>query len=175
MRTRPTKLLDIPKEEVSRGHAWPSPRTWDFASRQLGAVLGDGGDTTEALPYMMDCVGEGIAQEFMTWLREANLPDPWELLKTPAKFTVPARNDIAFAVLSSVATAATSNLTPESWLAAWEIFGKAAEAGAKDVAAAAVRTLAEKYNKKLPRHPQAVKHFIPLLKMLNWMPGSSAS
>ncbi len=169
LRTRPTKLLEIPKEETRRGHAWPSPRTWDFASRQLAAIMSDGHPSTEALPYMADCVGEGVAAEFMTWCREIDLPDPWMLLKHPDKFVMPSRSDIAFAIMSSVAAAALTDLTVANWNAAWEILGKAAESGGRDVAASAAKSLAEKFKENLPRPTKSLKHFIPILKSAGLM------
>lgn len=171
LRTRPSKLLEVPKEETRRGQAWPSPRTWDFASRQLGALIADGEPATEALPYIADCVGEGCAVEFMTWCREIDLPDPWQLLQHPEQFKLPSRADVMFAVLSSVAAAAVSDLNVPRWKAAWQILGVAAKAGAKDVAASAAKTLAEKYKPNLPRPSEALQHFIPVLKSAGLMKG----
>ncbi len=172
LRARPAKLFDMPKEETRRGSAWPSPRTWDFASRQLAAILADGQHATEALPYVADCVGEGVATEFMAWCREIDLPDPWRLLKHPEQFQMPSRPDVAFAVMSAVAAAAVSDLTVKNWNAAWQILGTAAEKGGKDVAASAAKTLAEKYKPSLPRPSNELKHFIPVLRSAGLMRGS---
>lgn len=172
LRARPSKLLEVPKEESRRGGAWPSPRTWDFASRQLAAIFADGLPATEALPYIADCVGEGCATEFMAWAREIDLPDPWDLLKHPDRFSLPNRGDIAFAVLSAVAAAAVSDLTVNHWKAAWQILGIAAKSGAKDVAASAAKTLAEKYKSNLPRPTEALSYFIPVLKSAGLMKGA---
>lgn len=172
LRARPTKLLEIPKEETQRGRAWPSPRTWDFASRQLAAILADGLPATEALPYISDCVGEGCAVEFLAWARDVDLPDPWDLLKHPEKFVLPDRGDVAFAVLSAVAAATVSELNVSNWKAAWQILGTAAKGGAKDVAASAAKTLAGVYKSNLPRPTEALAHFIPVLKAAGLMKGA---
>jgi hypothetical protein len=166
VRHRPSKLLDIPKEETRRGCAWPSPLTWDFASRQLGAILADNQPPTEALPYVADCVGEGAATEFMAWCREVDLPDPWELLKKPESFKVPNRSDILFAVLSSVATAAVNNLTVSNWNAAWKIFAAAANSGHKDVAASSIKQLVLAHKSNLPMPVKELTIFEPILKQL---------
>jgi hypothetical protein len=110
-------------------------------------------------------VGEGPGLEFSAWARELDLPDPEVLLKDPALFKLPRRGDQAYAVLAAVAAAAVSRLDRERWLAAWRVMGLAAEQGAKDIAAAAVRSLAQAKGKvpDLPMPPE-IKLFIPLLK-----------
>lgn len=164
LNARPAQLLSVPKEETRRGGAWPSPRTWDFASRQLAAIMQDGISNFEAMPYVADCVGEGCATEFMTWVREIDLPDPWELLKDPKKFKLHSRGDVNFAILSAVTAAAVSDLTEKHWLAAWTILGKAAKDGAKDVAAASSKILAEKHKSNLPLPSKDLLEFAPLLR-----------
>jgi hypothetical protein len=171
IRVRPHLLLQMPVDAERAGRAWASPRTWDFASRVLAVALQDAGGQVE--PAVLDaaeavagCVGEGPAGEFVTWARAADLPDPEELLANPAAFRLPERGDIAYAVLSAVATAVVSNCTTERWLAAWEIMGAAAERGAKDIAAAAARQLARLRREKLelPMPAQIRQHFLPLLE-----------
>jgi hypothetical protein len=170
IRVRPHLLLQMPNDAERAGRAWASPRTWDFASRVLAVALQDAGGRVEAAVLdaaecVTGCVGEGPAGEFVTWARAADLPDPEELLADPAAFRLPERGDIAYAVLSAVATAVVSRCTTERWQAAWEILGSAAEQGAKDIAAAAARQLARLRREKpeLPR-PVQVAGFVPLLK-----------
>jgi hypothetical protein len=170
IRVRPHLLLQLPNDAERAGRAWASPRTWDFASRVLAVALEDAGGRVEpavfdAAECIAGCVGEGPAGEFVTWARAADLPDPEELLADPARFQLPERGDIAYAVLSAVATAVVSNCTTERWLAAWEILGRAAERGAKDIAAAAARQLARlrRERPELPL-PTQVAQFVPLLK-----------
>jgi hypothetical protein len=170
IRVRPHLLFQMPQDAERAGRAWASPRTWDFASRVLAVALEDAGGQVE--PAVLDaaeavagCVGDGPAGEFVTWARAADLPDPEELLADPARFQLPERGDIAYAVLSAVATAVVSNCTTERWAAAWEILGRAAEQGAKDIAAAAARQLARlrRERPELPL-PTQVSRFVPLLK-----------
>jgi hypothetical protein len=174
IRVRPHLLLQLPNDAERAGRAWASPRTWDFASRVLAVALRDAGGQVEAAVLdaaeaIAGCVGEGPVGEFVTWARAADLPDPEELLANPAAFGLPERGDVAYAVLAAVATAVVSNCTTERWAAAWEILGRAAEQGAKDIAAAAARQLArlrrEKPELELPVPVQVRRYFLPFMEM----------
>lgn len=107
--------------------------------RAACASIDTDADTEVALVAAV--VGEGAALELLAWERAADLPDAEELLANPSAFKLPARGDIAFAVLGGVVAAATMRLTPERWRAAWRILGSAARAGSPDIAAAAARSL----------------------------------
>lgn len=164
LRARPHLLLALPAEESKRGGAWPSPRSWDYASRFLA---GADGQASLVLPLLIGCIGEGPAVEFCHWLRELDLPDPEKLLASPKSYVHPARSDQAYAILSAVAQrAVAAELTPRRWLAAWTILAAAAEAGGADVAAAAARTLArargDRQDLPLPRHE--LTPFLPVLR-----------
>lgn len=164
IRHRPHLLLQVPNSEGQAGRAWPSPRSWDMAARLLAAcdAVQAGEDVVASL--VCGCVGEGAGLEFLTWRRSLDLPDPEELLKNPSNFTLPTRGDQAFAVLTAVVAAAVSNLTADRWMAAWQILAKVAEAGAKDVAAAAAKTLAAARKPGLPLPQKELREFIPLLQ-----------
>jgi hypothetical protein len=86
-------------------------------------------------------VGAGAGVEYLTWLEEADLPDPEVVLADPGGFVLPERGDRAYAALTSVAAAVAADPTPERWAAGWQAFGKAAGA-APDIAATAARALA---------------------------------
>jgi len=85
-------------------------------------------------------VGQGAGIELLTWLVEADLPDPEVVLADPEAFVLPERGDRAFAALSSVAAAVAADPTVTRWQQGWKVFGRAAET-ALDVAAAASRSL----------------------------------
>jgi len=140
IKSRPQLLLQVPKEISKQGQAWPSPRSWDNASRAFAAyelIIEDAADA------IAGAVGEGPGLEFLAWARELDLPDPEELLRDPSLFKVPKRGDQAFAILSSVAAAVSSNLTFDRWNAAWQIVEKAVEEKAADTAAVCARSLAK--------------------------------
>ena len=157
----------VPKDESKAGGAWASPRTWEMVARVSAAVRSIGGNLDVDALLISGCVGEGVGMEFLHWRQNLDLPDPEELLANPKKFKLPSRGDLQFTVLASVAAAALSNMNKERWHAAWEIFHSAASQGAKDVAAASVRTLAaaRSKHKELP-YPSAtiLKPFIEILQ-----------
>ena len=73
IRCRPGLLDACPSNPAASGRAWPSRRTWTMTADVL-ALLDD--DDTEAA-HLAACglVGEGAAIEYLTWRREADLPD----------------------------------------------------------------------------------------------------
>jgi len=164
IKTRPHLLLQVPKEESEAGKAWPSPRSWDMAATVLAAAQASGTSKDTTAELISGCVGEGPGLEFLAWVEEMDLPDPEELLRNPTAFKLPTRGDRAYAVLSSVVSAAIRNLTPERWLAAWQILASAAEQGGKDVAASAARALARAKTADLPVPVKELREFIPLLQ-----------
>ena len=164
IRHRPHLLLHLPESEEQAGRAWPSPRSWDMASRLLGACTAtQAGDDVTAM-LISGCVGDGPGLEFLAWRRALDLPDPEALLRAPDKFSLPERGDQAFAVLTAVVSAAVRNLTPDRWTAAWRVLARAAEQGGKDIAAASAKALAQARKPGLPLPQKELHGFIPLLK-----------
>jgi hypothetical protein len=173
VRHRPTLLLQVPEDAAAAGKAWPSPRTWTMAARLLAAAKAAGYDDMSdvSMSAVAGCVGPGNATELLAWLKDADLPDPEEILKAPEKFKMPQRSDRQFAVLASVAAAVVSNATPERWMAVWKLLAKAVDGNAKDVAAAATVSLLRLAAKRtdLPLPTAEAKAFIPLLKAAGMM------
>ncbi len=87
---RPSLLLNLPDAASLRGQAWPSPRSWDYASRVLALEANRGRRVTDSLPLLAGCVGEGAAVEFAAWRAELDLPDPESLLAAPGEVPAPA-------------------------------------------------------------------------------------
>lgn len=164
IRHRPHLLLQVPTSEEQAGKAWPSPRSWDMASRLLAAAEAAqaGDDVTVSL--VAGCVGDGAGLEFLAWRRDLDLPDPEEVLAHPEQFRVPARGDQAFAALTAVVSAAVRDLTKDRWLAAWQVLARAAEQGAKDIAAASAKALAAARKPSLPLPQKELREFIPILQ-----------
>lgn len=140
IRVRPTLALEVPSDAATAGKAWPSPRSWDMAATLLAAARAAGSDDLVRSLLVRGSVGQGPGIELLTWLVEADLPDPEVVLADPDSFVLPDRGDRAYAALSSVASAVAANPTEERWQQGWVVFGRAAEA-ALDVAAAAARPL----------------------------------
>ena len=115
--------------------------------------------------YLAACglVGEGAAVEFLTWRREADLPDPAVVIGDPAsvrwRSLDPSR---VWAILAGVVGYSTGKGTVEAWRSGWGPLAVAAEQGKGDVAAACARVLllARPPN---ARPPQEVRSFIGVL------------
>jgi hypothetical protein len=164
IRCRPHLLLRVPESEEQAGRAWPSPRSWDMSSRLLAACNAAQLEEDVTTVLLSGCVGEGAGLEFIAWRKALDLPDPEDILAHPDKFYVPERGDKAFAVLSAVVTAAVGNLTRDRWTAAWQVLGRAAAQGAKDIAAASTRALLRARKPELPLPQKELREFVPLLK-----------
>lgn len=102
------KLYHLPEHDSQRGGAWPSPRSWENAIRGLAGVWALY-QQDEELEHVVvgGCVGVGLASEALTYLHNADLPDPEELLEQPSRFHVDrARPDRTYIVLASLQAAA---------------------------------------------------------------------
>jgi hypothetical protein len=163
LHARPGLLLQVPESAAERGRAWPSPRTWDMASRLMAALMSRGSsDLAEAaLLAVPPVVGEGAGLEFAAWVREQDLPDPEAVLARPDDHPLPERGDALYAVLCSVAAVAQD--AEERWLRAWRVMGRVASGGGADVAAAAARMLAAARRDGWATPREAAK-FVPLLR-----------
>jgi hypothetical protein len=159
---RPPLAVAVPDDAATSGRAWPSPRSWDMAARLFAAGQAAGADEVVVSLLVRGAVGAGAGVEFLTWLEEADLPDPEAVLADPESFQLPERGDRAFAALTSIAAAVASNATAERWASAWKVFGKAGEV-APDAAATAARTLARCRPPGAPVPPE-VATFAPLLR-----------
>jgi len=159
---RPMLALAVPDDTAGAGRAWPSPRTWDMAARlQAAAEAGGIGELAASL-LVRGCVGAGAGIEYLTWLAEADLPDPEAVLANPDSFVLPERGDRAYAALSSIAAAVAADPSDGRWERGWRAFGRGAQS-APDVAAAAARTLA-RCRPDGAAIPDEVKAFAPLLR-----------
>jgi MoxR-like ATPase len=139
---RPMLALAVPDDAAASGRAWPSPRSWDMAATLLAAARTAAVDERIEALLVRGCVGHGPGSEFLTWLIEADLPDPELVLADPSSFRLPERGDRAFAALTSIAAVVAAQPTVERWAAAWKVFG-AASHKAPDAAATAARALAK--------------------------------
>lgn len=159
---RPPLAVAVPEDAAGAGRAWPSPRTWDMAARLMAAAEGAGaGELTRSL-LVRGCVGPAAGVELLTWLAEADLPDPEAVLADPTGFVLPERGDRAYAALSSVAAAVAADPGDGRWQRGWQALAHAA-GSAPDVAAAAARTLA-RCRPAGARVPDEVHVFAPLLR-----------
>ncbi len=155
---KPNVLRVFPKEESARSGPWPSPRTWDFASRLLAAFEAAG---TEPYGAVSGCIGPAAATEFFTFTKNLDLPDPEDLLKNPKAYTPDnTRDDRNLAVLNSVVAAVLANNTKERWQKAFDVIGVFIDANKKDLATIAAQTL-------LLKEPKGVKPPMAILAKLS--------
>jgi hypothetical protein len=161
IRRNPLRLLEVPKDSVKAGRAWPSPRTWEFAAKVVAA------SKVAEIPQevlLAGCVGQGPASEFLTWLENLDLPDPHEVLKDPSGFEIPKRGDLLFALLSSIVAVANESSEVDLWLSAWDVLARVATDGPADVAAVAAKSLIGGMQPGYPLPRQQIKPFTPLLQ-----------
>ena len=142
IRKNPGALLSVPGNTAAQGRPWPSPRTWEFVSR-LVATWKTPNAIAANLSTIEGCIGQGPAREFATYVREANLQDPEDILADPPSYRHPARGDLAYATMNSVMLVTNGNLTEPRWRAAWEFLGLLHDRHrAADVAVVGARFLA---------------------------------
>lgn len=117
-------LLQLPKQKSKQSYAWPSPRTWDMASRELAVHLTTSKILESVLDQIASCIGAPAATEFLQWAREADIPNPEELLKNPC-YNWPDKSDIIFAGLSNMVAYVQQSLNKSKDKALWESAWKA--------------------------------------------------
>ena len=159
---RPPLALDVPEDAAAGGRAWPSPRTWDMVAQLLTTADAVAASPAARSLLVRGTVGDGPGLEYMTWLEEADLPDPEALLADPTSFALPERGDRAYAALTSVAAVVAARPTPDRWTRGWEVLDHARHS-APDIAATAARTLAQCRPDGTPI-PDAVHAFAPILR-----------
>lgn len=164
IRRNPGELLKVP-DDHDTSSAWPSPRSWETASRLLAAIIATGERKESDLAHVAvaGCVGEGSAEAFMDWMIKLNLPDPEELLKNPEKALkkLPKRHDQRAVTLEAVAVAAMQKEHKEyakRWEAAWAIVGPAF-IDENDVGIQAAKILSKDIPAGAKRPPETKKVF----------------
>ncbi len=132
--------------------------SWIMAGCDAVGINGD-----VEMELIAGAIGHGAAIEFLTWLRDLDMPDPEALLKDPESFQLPNRQDKTFAVLAAVASSVIGKMTMDRWKAGWKVMAKAAKLGSVDVAAAAAKQLAI-HRPKGAVAPQEALVFLPLFQ-----------
>jgi len=137
IKRRPALLTAKPADPVAAGGPWPSKRTWELCSRLIAGER----DNERVLAAAAATVGEAAAVELAAFIREAELPDPEDILADPESAPLPERGDILYAAVSAAAAAAIARPTRDRVRAVWVYLRRAAEAGHADVAAPVIRPL----------------------------------
>jgi len=140
LNARQSQLMLIPKDAASRGRAFPTPRTWDYATRLAAYAEAIGAKTDVARLLVQGCVGDMVAHEFLTYAKSQDLPDPEDVLVNGFDFAS-VRADRVYVVLQSVLAAVQRNKTPERWTQAVHTCSIAAVQAGIDPAVPVVRAL----------------------------------
>lgn len=148
MQRFPGRLIEVPKDEESRGRAWPSPRSWEMCARSLSEVIDPHPAELplDSLSFLASsAVGSGAGAELVAWAKDADLPDPEAVLEDPTSWQVDAsRQDRVWATLAGVYASvmakrdAKGAIPAKRWKAAWAVFGQADKHGATGAATAAL-------------------------------------
>jgi MoxR-like ATPase len=137
---RSVQLSAIPKDAASRGRAFPTPRTWDYAARLLAAA--DPADTEAIRLLVHGAVGAPTGHEFLAWLTALDLPDPESLLADPGgDLLAGLRADRVHVSLQGMLASVSTRTTPSRWEAAIAACVRAAELSGVDPAVPVVRAL----------------------------------
>ena len=100
---RPDMMRQQPKNGDPAGSgAWPSPRTMEYATRALASAMIHGLSESNTETFMASFVGVACTNEFSTWRRSQDLPDPLDVLDGRVRFEHNrSRIDRTHAVLAS--------------------------------------------------------------------------
>lgn len=102
LRAAPHHIHEMP-EGVTSDNAFPSPRTWDFASQILRTV-----PKHLRLQALKGTIGAGPAKELEVHLR-TELPDMEKLLEEPWSFTPPEDRSVMYAIANALTQYVTRN------------------------------------------------------------------
>lgn len=145
MRARPEMFRQQPKSnDPNASRAWPSPRTWEYATRAIATSEVHGLSKSDRLTMIAAAVGNTAASDLLRWEREQDLPDPGLFLDGKVSFTHnPRRLDRTQALLSACAALvkpeSCDNRTARAG-ALWTFLGQISE-DAADLGAPVVGTL----------------------------------
>ncbi|QLQ16303.1 MAG: AAA family ATPase [Micropruina sp.] len=172
LRARSSQLSKIPDDPASRGRAFPTPRTWDYASRLSAYAIATGASEQVIALLVAGCVGELVAHEFLTFAARQDLPDPEDVLS--GKFTFAGlRADRTYVVLQSVLAAVQRTPDAKRWTAAVEVCAEAAATAGVDPAVPVVRALLRPGARPAGAAlPPTIRVFAPVLALSGLLPSA---
>lgn len=142
LRARGSLLSSVPSDAASRGRAFPTPRTWDYAARLIAACRVREAHSDVVRLLVHGVIGDPTGHEFLAWVKALDLPDPEKALADPTSVDFTGmRPDRVHVTLQSVLAAVSSANTAERWTAAMEVCVRAAEEVGIDPAVPVVRAL----------------------------------
>jgi hypothetical protein len=142
VRARGGQLSSIPVDAASRGRAFRTPRTWDYAARLLGLAMACGLSSEVVRLLVHGVIGAPTGHEFLTWRSALDLPDPEDLLASGGWGAfLGMRADRVHVTLQSVLAAVVADRTPERWTAGMAVCVSAANEAGVDAAVPVARSL----------------------------------
>ncbi|TEX51634.1 MAG: hypothetical protein B7C55_04530 [Actinomycetales bacterium mxb001] len=161
---RPDLTTVIPGTASEQGRAFPTPRSWDMTATLSGWVTATHQSEGVRRLLVRGCIGPGASAEFLTYRDNLDLPDPEEVLANADRFVIPSRADQLYVLGAGVLAVVRSNLTPDRWDAAGQVFERIALAGYPDIAVAFARDwIRERPEGRMPREA-VLRALVPLLK-----------
>jgi hypothetical protein len=134
--------IQVPEDAFGQSGPWPSPRTWTRVAESIARALFDGGKPVDVLDEIAAAIGTPAALEFLTYLREHDIPDPEDLLSGKARFTTNGYIDLDMATLWGVTEAVKARFTDARALAAAAVFLQASQLKCIEASAAPYYELA---------------------------------
>ena len=165
---RPELLHKQPKPGDPALHkAWPSRRSWEFATRAMASAEVHGLDDVTTDEFVSAFIGVSAAAEFAAYVRESDLPDPEELLDGKASWKHDTRRlDLTMAVLSACAALVQNKDAPKRAARAaalWTIIAPICKEDA-DVVVPAGRVLCKAKLANFPEAKAVLAKIQPMLK-----------
>lgn len=148
LKAQPSLLHKMPKSgSPEAGRAWPSPRTWEMATRALAGAEVHRLEEADAQELLAAFVGVGPAAELIQYQTKADLPDPADVLDEKVAFKHdPKRLDRTTAILNSCAAIIAPDKAPkrqERAAVLWKMLGEVSKDSA-DLCVQAGMVLAKK-------------------------------
>ena len=172
---RPELMHRMPDAATERGRAWPSPRSWEFASLLVGHARAAGASKGVARLLLSGCVGKSAANEFLAWERALDLPNVETALRNNGVIEVPATPDRVVAMCGGLVAAVKQDPTKQRCAAAVNgILVAVAVAGHVDLATVALRRIASEVKAAgAALSPEAVAHFGGILSRMGTLKASA--
>jgi MoxR-like ATPase len=137
------KMPPAGSEQTSR--AWPSPRTWELATRALATCDVHTLSPVDADEIVAAFVGAAAASELIAYRKESDLPDPLDVLDRKVKFAHDQRRlDRTVSIINGCAALLVSPSTESKKERAgvlWEIMGELADLQVHDLCVVPARVL----------------------------------
>lgn len=97
-------IVPAPRSPDASG-AFPTPRTWELATRAIASAEVHGLDPESARVFCAAFIGTDACNEYLSWREKNDLPDPEKILNREIEFSHnPRRLDVTMATLTAITT-----------------------------------------------------------------------